>query len=1146
VPDVVPDVAPDVVPDVVANNPPVAVISQSPSPVPAGASVTLSGTSSYDPDPGDTVVSYAWSWTVAGVPQTSTSSSISFVVPCSSAVVVSLVVTDNHGLTSTSTQHSVVVQDVLGSWVSIDGCTAGDECGTVQRPWCSMTAAYERWPQILADGSTHLRVVRGRYEQGTTHKGGVAIASPGESLVWNDTTAATDPRVEAYASLGGSALSAATCDQWDTSPAGVAVVTHEAAGWQLTANADVDLQKLCVVARPSSVTALPLVSALTSTGNASRFVDGIVRTDTISTPLPARAFGVWYSGSVPAGLLARFENSAVIAGSATDESGGVLVGPSPMLPVLFTGTVRLDGATVSFGNASASMATFGVLSGGDVTEVLSSTLSGGPGTDESYGIYVEGQDSLSVSESLVHGRGTGVSMGIFSNMVGAVTLDGSHIYGYPDASGPVTVRRATGVHVRNGATVDLRALGAGYPDLDIEGAGAGVTASHAARGIHVETLQSGGQPGVLTLTGPATGTLVRVRGGDSTLLSSGIETDSGISLKVTHVSRITGGRVTGPAPGVTPVQSVAAGVRLRGLNGEAELEGVGLIQGCEPACVDQGVSLGATPSDESGLLGVGLFVDANATTWPPTAGAWKVHVQGSSTIYGGDVSLAASVANPTAELVGIRAFGDYATGHGLTLDGGIRIRGSSATSATHLPSRSAGIRLARSSVDAVAPLEVIGGPARVVSRGVWMTRANPSGAAVPARGAAFRANGTDTDSLSISGNPESGTGLRPGSVYGIQDISSTTAALANVLAVAAYPPTDSLGWSTVEGGWAAPNMQGTAVGVSLRGTSGAILDHVRVHGGVVPGGLVQHGLSMTDLADPGAGAAALVNGCLIEACGQTQGASHHPDCHATLYAFSVGAVLDAVDRRRWPLVFTNNLVFGGFNTRGTSYGSIGMMATVDDEPGTASPPARHFVNNFLSGQGVPPASACGTTLSSARSEGLRLVVRAPGTAATVQSNVAEWLRNIFHNGGVACERYAVSEEGIGSDLRGLAFRSNDYVHEMPGRDELSVLHRVALYREARAPIPLDHCVHGLLWTFPACIDTDITASTSYTNSVNVDPLFATTALGALIDAPSLAPLPQFFTKEPALNVGPASPFAPTDFLDAVRNDPSTIGHYEQP
>ncbi|MHB9005241.1 MAG: hypothetical protein ACYC6C_14540, partial [Coriobacteriia bacterium] len=859
------------------------------------------------------------------------------VVPCgTTSLIVELVVTDNHGLDSAVTQHVVAVQEVLGPWISINDCTAGDECGTEERPWCSITAAYTRWPQITSASVGDLRVVRGRYEQGTTALGGVSIATPGETLVWND-TGGTEPHVEGYAALGGAPLSAGSCDQWDTTPTSVAVVVHDAAGWQVNADADVELDKLCVVGRPASSAALDLFSALTFTSNASRFHNGVVRTDTVGAPLPLRSYAVYYSTSVPASSVALFEDSIVTVGSGVEEAGGVLIAPPPMLPILFTGTVRIDRVTVSFGNASSAKATFGVLSFGDVTEILSSKLSGGPGSDESYGVYAEGQDELTVAHSEVYGLGLGVTTGVFTNLVDTLTVEDSTLRGRQDSSVDVMVRRATGLHVRNGAQVDLLANGAAMPDLIIEGAGAMVSATRAAQGIYVESLQSGGNPGELTLTGPASGGFVHVQGGNSTSLSTGIEVESGIVLTVENAAEVLGGVVWGPSAGGTPTQSVAAGIRLRGQGGTATIHDVGLIQGCAPNCYDRGVSLGSPGiSDERSLLGVGLFADASTNAWPPTNGSWSITVSGDTDVLGGAVELAPSATGPTAELIGIRALGDYAGGHVIVLDGVGRIVGTPTAAAPDVPWRSAGIRLARSSVDATAPFEIVGGPARAESRGVWMTNAHPSGTTAPAGGAAFQALGTDASAFAIRGNPQSDTGLRPMAAYGVDDQSNFNMAVANQLAIAAYPPTDSLPWSTVEGGWVRANMQGTVIGVRLDGTTGVILEHVRMHGGAVPGGLVQNGLYMNDLATPAGGDAAYVNGCLIEACGYTEGNAHHPSCHAPLFAFSVGVEVDAADRRRWPLEFTNNLVFGGYNTYGAAYGSTGMVVAVDEEPGGVS------------------------------------------------------------------------------------------------------------------------------------------------------------------------------------------------------------------
>ncbi|HPB98509.1 MAG TPA: hypothetical protein PKW66_21495, partial [Polyangiaceae bacterium] len=962
-------------------------------------------------------------------------------------------------------------------------------------------------------------------------------------LVWNDTAATTDPSVEAYASLGGSPTAAASCAKWDSDPEGVAVVTHEQSGFVLNDDVDVELHRLCLVAKPTSLTALPMVSALTTAGNGSRFVDGIIWMDQVSAPLPARNFGVWFSSFVPNNKVARFENSIVVAGSSTDESGGMLIGLTPPMPILFQGVVRIQDATVYFGNAASSQATYGVLSRGDVTEVYSSTLAGGPGTDESYGVFAQDQDTLRIVGSEVFGQGLESTTGVFVDAVDKVRIVGSSLYGYPSASAPTTVTWATGLHAYSGRLIDVMANDASYPDLDIVGAGAGVTASTAARGIYVESLQAGAQAGELTVVGPDTGSTARIRGGDSLLRSSGIEIETGIKLTVRHLASITAGRVKSSTSPLPVTQFVAAAIRLRGAGGEANIENINEIRGCDPACIDQGGAI--SQPEESPLLGIGLFADADTQISPPTKGAWNILVKGPSTIQGGSIEKTNSSNKSVAELIGIRALGDYKTGHHFKVEQNVVVRGSVATSPNGLPSSSAGVRLARSRFIAVAPVEIMGGPAHHTARGVWMNNAHTSGTVLPGAGATLDVSATSTDSFRIVGNPESADNLRPMAVYGVQDASNRLAIIANTVSLKAYLPTATVPWSAIEGGWAAINSQGAAVGASFSATANVVLEHVRMHGGVVPGGLVQSGLVMKDLS-AAPGTRPVVNACLIEACGQVQGSSHHPDCHQSLQAFSVGAIIDAKDELGWPLLFSNNLVFGGFNTRAGGYGSIGMVATVDNDPmGATNSPARHFINNFFSGQGTTPTASCSAGVNPAVSEGLRLKI-GPSSSHNIQTTVAAWRRNIFHDGGVACKRFAVSEQGIDADLKGIPFESNDYVKEIPGRDVFPVGSYVALYREAKYLGPIDHCIYGLPSLFPSCIDVDITNNTDYSNSLNVNPLFATSDVNALIDAPSLAVVERFFTKAPELNVGSPSSFVPRDFFDTIRAAPSTIGHYEQP
>jgi len=1089
------------------NHPPIAQIDQF-GPYTEERTVRLRGLFSHDPDPGDSIVSYTWTWSWGGS-ITSDDPWFSAVIPCAeTAVSLALVVTDNHGAQSAPAIQTITMNSKPGPWVSIDDCVPGDECGYKERPWCSITAGFEH--RVTQDDST-LRVVKGRYEQGRTELGGVAIAAPGETLNW-DIDAPDLIEVRAYQKVGASPLSAASCDSWATTPEGVVVVASNPDGWSIGGTGAAELHDLCVIGRPVTLPPPPTFRALSFRAG-YLLVDGIVRTDTVPPPFPNESVALYCGkGHCDAG-------GTIIAGSAVDKSVGFqLVDEDPSWEGPRGG---LSEATIQFADGATAAETIGLEANCYTLSLWETSIDGGAGEKKSTGISVASglPDHLTILYTSAFGRGPGESTGLRATDVGLVEVRYSHFQGRAPSAVAVEVETATGVHAIN-AGVDL--IG-----CDVEGAAEGVTANEAARGVHVQDYL-----GPMTLFHPGT-----IRGGRSRHTSVGIDAESSVGLLVADYV-IAGGSVQGPRIGEPAIPSVAAGIRLQGAGGELDLRNSTLV-GCDPACLDYGVALDDPgPSDELSLLGVGLYVSSDAQLWGPPTDGWTVSLTDGVELAGGRVAKS-DVSQPSqAELVGLRALGGHAHGHQFEAMAASSFLGS--LDPVNRPWRSAGIRLARSSLVLEDPGPIDGGPAEEIARGIWLTDAQPSAASLSALGASLFASSTSTP-MSISGNVSQAVDGRPRRAIGIDDASNPAAELANQVRLIGALPTSGLGWSTVQGGWALPNAQGSVVGVSLDGTSDVQLEHVRIHGGAAGGS--QRGMVLQDLR-AGTTSSAIVEGCLIEPCGHVDGLRHADECEQAAPGASVGAyIASGAQDPHWPLAFANNLVFGGFNSNGPGHASVALMCAVDDPSGGMHPPARQFTHNLFSGQGATPTVDCESANQASRSEGIRLILEQGVAQDLITSSVAGFANNIIHDGGLACERYAVVEVLPGADLQGIEFRYNDLGPVLLGRDVVGPGYFVAVLQEARPSGSLEHCVLGASAGLPSCLQA--TAASSYDSNLGVDPGFVASDVMAIIDAPGVASVDGFGTTAVALRAG-----IPTgvdqDLVGAARSPTiPTVGPIEQ-
>ncbi len=1111
------------------NHAPTAFISVSTST--DGSLLYLDGHLSHDPDLGDAVDAWLWTISIDGHVTEQTGEHIDVYVPCRAKVLVAtLVVKDTHGLASEPATVTRDVGSVLDRYVSVNDCTPGDECGTEDRPWCTISAGYVHRREIA---TMPIRVAPGIYKQGVKEIGGHLVDTP-ETLDWEAPDSTTEIEFGAVAvrenSPGASELPAATCEGWDTTSQGVVVTTRELAGWQVQHPRLVTLRGFCVIALPTApqdktVRALNMGSGLLAEHM-------IIRTDLVSNGTPLESAAVF--ADIPnqdAGL--ELYDSSIIAGSADDESDGVLAPPGNKAYVRVAGDV-------SFAPGSSARESYGVRVE-SVSGEVDGSVAGGPGSAKSVGVELRVRSGRA-SNLTAYGEGPGENFGLIAEGDSDLDLYHLNLAGRAASGVPLTVKSAVGLQISGYSYVDVAEV------QEIDGAAAGVTATESAIGVRVDSppLNHWGNQASVGIFGlnPTGG---RIRGGASAGHSVGIEIVGPAQLSVGRLERVSGGHVSGPVDSAGS-PSLASGIYLAGGNGSAHIW-CDEVEGCDPDCVDEGVALSTPdPGHRPPLLGAGLTIAADASAWPPPKGKWDVDVPDGAKLSGGVVTFASPGIEPTAELAGIWALGDYDEGHTISLSPGASVIGTADAVDGSVPSVSEGVSLERARLTIDGQVEIVGGPARRTARGVWLRNAFPSGTTPPGCSAAMDAQGTVAEPFHIAGNLSQEPSSRPVTVYGIHDESPEAPDLANRVKLSGELPAGGASWSTVEGGWAAAGKSGDAVGASLVHTSLVSIDHVRIVGGVVAGGRRQRGLELEDVRTPAGSALTVVDGCLIEACGYGSATAHDPECELPVSEPSVGvSVFASPASLRWPLLFSNNLVFGGFNTRSGGGGSIALLASVDDLPG-AGPPVRHFVHNFLSGQGAAPQSPCGSDpAGDPASEAARLVLVHPPLGPVVESNVAELVNNILHDGGLACWRFAVREAGIDADLQGLPMQGNDYALPLAGRDQLGPGYVVAVLREARSGGWADRCDSTEMANFPACLQSEVTAAADYAGSLALDPLFGAPGPWALVEQPGQAPIGAFMPTQSGLKAGAPCSLVAVDAAGVPRSASApTVGPFEMP
>lgn len=640
------------------NHPPVADASQWGPPF-RERTVKLDGTQSHDPDPGDTIESYAWTWSWGGQTFTSTEAKLEIIIPCSeSSVTFELVVTDNHGATSTPSLQTVTLGDIPEVWVSINDCVPGDECGYVERPWCSITAGFEARRD---HGEPLLNVVKGRYEQGRTEIGGMPIAAPGETLDWTlDNGEFID--LYTYDEVNDWKPQGPSCEDWATDPKGVVVVTSEPDGWRIAGEGNLEARGVCIIGRPMALPPVPRFRAVSLLAGYVMLADSEVHTDTVPAPYPEESVAVFCDGR-PCHL-----GGAIVVGSAQARAVGVQIGEE--LAGDFEARGSLYSSTIQFADGASAAETVGFearncFDGG----VEGSVIDGGPGHQRSTGIsFVNCEVDSKVLNSVAFGRGSHESIGIRVQGTGRVDALCSHFIGRAPSSEPIVVENATGVWAID-APIDLR-------ENEIEGTGENVTATVAARGLHVQDLES---TMYLALAGTT-------RGGRSLRDSVGVDLDAAAEVCVLDHT-IVGGSVDGSLVGVATEPSVAAGIRAR--NGSHVELRQAVVRGCDPHCTDHGVALEGT--EQPSLLGVGLLIDDT------TAGT-SVELDSDTRFEGGSVQKSHPSLPSQAELIGMYTVG-WPSG-GTTVDGtGAGFIGS--IGGTDRPRRSAGIRAQRGSISKI-------------------------------------------------------------------------------------------------------------------------------------------------------------------------------------------------------------------------------------------------------------------------------------------------------------------------------------------------------------------------------------------------------------------------------------------------------------
>jgi len=575
----------------------------------AGATVQLDGTASADPD-GDPLT-YLWTPVGTAPPlDDPTSATPSFSAPFCGHYTFILVVNDGH---VDSAPDTVTISiDGLGPYVSVNDCVPLDECGSLYRPWCTITGGVEA---AQTESLPAVYVKQGIYVQNT-------LGAVPDSMEFGH-HADGDPEI-----LGGfidlANLTRApepSCDATTLGTGGTLLLTKTTTGVVFNIGSSHVIERFCLrsggVTQPSDgVSRMSVNSAwITVRGNifdgaepGRLYTIGIDVDGTLS-PLTAPpmviegnrddpAAGIYFGGhgvQDSCGISVSGDTDSQIIGNSIH--GGLGLVRSSGVFIFSSRRLYLEGNDIDGGEGQleSSGVTFDLGSG--ETTLLGNTISGGSSPGRAVAVHARTRGRSYFSNNLIVGRPDAVgreAIGLLAP-VGDVLIDDA-VHSNVIRGGRCT-ERCTGVQFgwANTMMEVMEILGSN----EIRGGIPEPGSAAQLRGISVHSLGLFRLAGGNVVSGadvdPQTNRLAR--GG---AYAVGIEALYSHEIEITDNLAILGG-----APNATDYQGV--GIYVDWID-DVRIEQNDLIQGCLPVC-GPGVRTGGGVLNDAAGVGVSFNED---------------------------------------------------------------------------------------------------------------------------------------------------------------------------------------------------------------------------------------------------------------------------------------------------------------------------------------------------------------------------------------------------------------------------------------------------------------------------------------------------------------------------------------------------------